>query len=348
MATKTKSWNEEVREAATATNATLEFSSNPIINQKVKEATIGLQKYVYKRFVDFPTDNDKRLLADFILAAMREQSMNKPSTKKSAIIALSYLLKHFNYTKSFTEITSQDLISFLDTLSKVKEKDEFGKVVRVTDQFRDHSIDPNQKWIRTSNTYASSISKFYRWVHRPDLSNKDRRKLKGDQLPEVLKGVTNMWVIKNEKYTAVEPGDLWYPEDDVIFLKYCKHNPRLRFYHALAIETGARPIELLQLKIKDIKIEKGSRGELYSRLRVGRFGKMEESRPVPMHQSIKYYRAYLSTKHPEGANPNPDAYIFASTEHSALGKASTLISENALYQDYKNYKKRYYLDFSSK
>jgi hypothetical protein len=54
-------------------------------------------------------------------------------------------------------------------------------------------------------------------------------------------------------------------------MKYCSENPRLRFYHALAYETSARPGELLELKIGDIKIEQDSNtGKMYSALDIGR------------------------------------------------------------------------------
>ena len=324
-----KHWDEEVQEAAAApaTNATLEFSSDPVINQKVKDAVVGLQPYIRNRFKEFKTENDKRLLAEYILVSMREQNI-KPSTKKSIVYYNGRLLEFCNYEKSFDEITSKDFAAFLDKLSIDKE----------TGKFRDHTIDPNQKWASSHNTYAEPISKFYRWKHRPDLGYNARRKLRGEQLPEVLR-VPNLWIEKRGPKTPVKPEDLWQPEDDAIFLKHCKHHPRLRFYHSLAIDNGARPCELLALKIKDIKIERSNEGKFYVRLRVGMYAKMEESRPVPMRQSIKYYSRYLP-HHPKGGEPGPEDFVFASTEHSALGKPSVPISEQALYHDYKSYRNK--------
>lgn len=337
-----KLWDKEVREAAAtaaASNATLEFSSDPVINQKVKEAITGLQPYIYKKFKNFKTENDKRLLAEFILVGQREQSINKLSTKKWIVYYNSRLLEHFNYQKSFLEITSQDFAAFLNKLSYVKDAD--GNCIKNPDgtlQFRDRTIDPDQKWINSHNTYAHPITKFYRWIHRPDLSHKARKRLRGEELPEVLRGNPNLWIEKRGPKTSVKPEDLWYVEEDAIFLKHCKDHPRLRFYHALAIDTGARPGELLALKIKHIKIERSNDGKFYVRLTVGRYGKMEESRTVPMRHSIKYYRAYLP-HHPQGGEPGPEDFVFASAEYSARDKPSVPISEQQVAHDYRSFRK---------
>jgi len=79
-------------------------------------------------------------------------------------------------------------------------------------------------------------------------------------------------------------------------LKYCADNPRLRLYHALAIETSGRPSELLQLKIEDLaNIETdAATGKMYAALDIGRYGKRKQSRIVGITDfSIQYYQAYL-------------------------------------------------------
>lgn len=49
---------------------------------------------------------------------------------------------------------------------------------------------------------------------------------------------------------AYKPTDMWTLEDNLVFLKYCP-DPKMVCYHALAI-AGARPHEILALKIEDI------------------------------------------------------------------------------------------------
>jgi integrase/recombinase XerD len=46
-----------------------------------------------------------------------------------------------------------------------------------------------------------------------------------------------------------KPSDMWTIEENELFLKYC---PRIRCYHSIATATGARPHEILKLKIEDI------------------------------------------------------------------------------------------------
>ncbi len=64
-------WNEESKK----TVETLEFSSNPTINQKIKSAVTGLQKHVQKLFLEFPTEHDKEQVADFILMSVKQEDM---------------------------------------------------------------------------------------------------------------------------------------------------------------------------------------------------------------------------------------------------------------------------------
>ena len=58
---------------------------------------------------------------------------------------------------------------------------------------------------------------------------------------------------RKEKSTY-KPSDIWTDEDHALFLKYCPEK-RDKCYHAMANDTSARPHELLNLKIKDIKIK---------------------------------------------------------------------------------------------
>jgi integrase len=61
----------------------------------------------------------------------------------------------------------------------------------------------------------------------------------------------NISKLKRKEVSIYKPTDLWNAEDDLIFLKYCP-SKRIRCYHALAGDSGCRPHELLNLRIKDI------------------------------------------------------------------------------------------------
>lgn len=153
---------------------------------------------------------------------------------------------------------------------------------------RDETIDPDQKWVNTHNTKALCISKFYRWKAYPHLNPQQRKTLPKDQLPPVLDGGLT-FVARKGSRSPVKAKDIWTDQDTALFLKYCTEDKRLACYHSLAIDTSARPDELLQLKIGDIEIKKTSDesgDRLYASLDIGRHSKKKRSRIVPMINSI--------------------------------------------------------------
>ena len=137
-------------------------------------------------------------------------------------------------------------------------------------------------------------------------------------MPPVIGGLT--FVARKGSRSPVKAKDIWTDQDTALFLKYCTEDKRLACYHSLAIDTSARPDELLQLKIGDIEIKKtppdeSGGGRLYASLDIGRHGKKKRSRIVPMINSILYYRDYLQSAHPNAANPS--AFVFVSREYEA-------------------------------
>ena len=213
---------------------------------------------------------------------MRQENI-ATKTKRVYIISLVYLSRYFDHKKSFKDLTDKDLADYLGSFHK------------------DPIADPDQKWINSRNTNALAISKFFRWVHYPHLSSQERRNLPDEKLPSVLRGLN--FVTKKGSKSSIKAKEIWYDQDNAIFLKYCE-DPRLRFYHALAMDTSGRPHELLQIKIGDIEIRRSPDGSrLYAPLDIGRYGKKKKSRIVGMTNSIKYYRAWLSY-HPDAGNPS--------------------------------------------
>ena len=80
-----------------------------------------------------------------------------------------------------------------------------------------------------------------------------------------------------KKNYSVKREDLWTAEEHAIFMHYCD-NLRLLCYHAMALETGARPGELLKLKIGDIKKQISPTGKPFVDISVGAEGKTREAR----------------------------------------------------------------------
>jgi integrase len=303
-------WEKEVE--------TLEFSPNLALNNKIKLAVSGLQKGVQRLFLELPTEHDKELLADFIIDSIKRENLTL-ATKRTYVIGLVYLSRYFGNKKSFEEFTNTDLANYINSYQK------------------EWAQDPDRSWISTQRTSGWPLLKFYKWHAYPKLTPQERKLLSGDKLPAVLQGI----VLQRKKgsKTPVKQKDIWDEKDTAIFLKYCTDNPRLRFYHALAYETSARPSELLQLKIGDIEIQTDDNGKLCALIDVGRYGKKKQSRIVGITEfTIQYYQSYLSSSyHPDPENRK--AFLFASTEHSAMSR-NIQLSGDALRSDYKAFRDR--------
>ena len=63
------------------------------------------------------------------------------------------------------------------------------------------------------------------------------------------------------------PSDIWDSREHSIFFKYCP-SKRDKCYHAIANDTSARPHELLNLRIKDIKFHLTEEGKQYAIVRI--------------------------------------------------------------------------------
>lgn len=227
------------------------------------------------------------------------------------MIALAYLAREIK--KPLELITSSDLKIYLNSMRKSQTED------------------PDQSWINTQRTMGIPLFKFFKWLAYPELTPKERKMLARDKLPPVLNGL----VLQKKKgsKTPMRRKDIWEDEDTAVFLKYCTENQRLRFYHALAIETSGRPGELLQLKIGDINIEsEPDSGKMYAAFEIGRYGKKKESRIVGITDfAIQYYQTYLSHHHPD--HTNKEAFIFLSQEYSAFSR-NLPISGESLRKEY--------------
>jgi hypothetical protein len=63
-------------EAKSPTPETLQFSADPIINNKIKSVVAGFVPSIQKLFLDFPTERDKELVADFIQAGIKQENIS--------------------------------------------------------------------------------------------------------------------------------------------------------------------------------------------------------------------------------------------------------------------------------
>jgi|SRR5919109_30764 hypothetical protein len=125
----------------TTANETQHFSIDPVINRKIKTAVQGLQKSIQNYFLEFPTENDKESVADFILSCSQQENV-AVKTKCVYLIALTYLSRFLNNEKSFDAITDKELSAFLNSM------------------YKDETQDLKQSWISTQRTMGLALEVF--------------------------------------------------------------------------------------------------------------------------------------------------------------------------------------------
>jgi integrase len=313
-------WEEEQN---TTSIQTQDFSSNAYINRKVKQALSGLQPTIKRMVQRFPTDEDKELAADWLIACMQQENAAVKS-KRVYVTALNYLSKYHGYSKPFRAMSDKDISDYLGSL------------------YKDRNIDPDQRWISNHNTMPAAISKFYRWYYyRDKKSSQERKRLSKEELSRIPQLRRLHFIPTSGKpKSPIKGRDKWDEEDFVTALKYIEGNPRLSCYIACAMEMPARPQDILQLRLKDIdnEIKMTSDGVEYAAMEAYRYSKKKKPTRVPMVNAIKYYRVW---RHQHPVANNPEAYAFVSREHSAKYQ-NIPMSVEALRFELKRLKKQYF------
>jgi integrase len=216
-------------------------------------------------------DNIKTIIK--YINAVRVEVNSATNYRRDIIEILTRFGITLKHTCKFKDATRDDILAFLESFRKSE------------------SIDPMHKWIGTYNTYQVHLIRFFKWLYAPDAVPDKRPK------PAV---VSNIPKLKRKEKSIYKPTDLWTPEDDLLFLKYCP-TKRDRCYHTISRDLAARPHEILQLKVKDIMFKTVSSGKQYVEVTVN--GKTGQ-RPLPLIDSIPYLKDYLDHEHPQPRNPN--------------------------------------------
>lgn len=229
------------------------------------------------------------VICDYIIAEQTEINI-KPSTMEGKIKILIWL-SNFHSGKSFSEMTKADIVSYLATLRKSIEEDPF------------------QRWIGSYNGRQMILTKFFRWVYNKDEPDQRKR-----ITPPCMQGIKKLSRKEKSRY---KHNDMWDAREHAGFLKYCP-DKRDRCYHAMAIDTSARPHELLNLQITDLKFNITEDGKQYGELVIkqGKTG----GRTVPLIDSIPYIKAWISD-HPSGTNPN--SWLFRSKANNSFAQKLT-------------------------
>lgn len=267
------------------------------LNDRIEKITEELGSHV--RNLLYATGTNANTIIDYINTMKHEINYSNHYGKDTAGILCRFSKYYKN--KPFKEISRNDIISFLDSLRKTETQD------------------PLHKWVGTRNTYRIYLLRFFRWYYSPNLEPSKRPK------PAVMDNIPKL---KRKEKSIYKPSDLWTPEDDLLFLKYCP-SKREKCYHAVSRDLSARPHEILKLKIKDLSFKNIGSSQYVEVVVNGKTG----TRPIPLINSIPYLKDYLDHEHPQPGNPNSPLICGTNTR---LGRH---IDQTRIYQIYDKYKK---------
>ena len=265
------------KKAIIATTLEYPFELSDIITErKIQNATEGLPYETFNSLHNrlLPTSKENALTICDYISTLKTEINPSDGYRKNNILLLCTFSLSFKSAKPklFKDVTREDILSFLDRLRKTE------------------SVDPMHKWVGTYNSYRMQLMRFFKWLHFPNIEQKKRPK------PSVIENIPQL---KRKEKSIYKPTDLWTPEDDSLFLKYCP-NARDRCYHAMSRDSAARPHELLKLRIKDVVFKLTPDNKQYAEVLVnGKTG----TRHVPLIDSLPYIKDWIS-QHPQSGNPN--------------------------------------------
>ena len=168
---------------------------------EIDEATSGLTKSYRNNLLKLRNQDNALTIAKYIISMKNEVNLSD-NYRISLIKTLSKLSNfYFNddnnndnnndakvrpdivaKSKLFTDITRDDFLLFLNSFRKPEP------------------IDPLHKWIGTYNHFIVIISRFFKWVHSPDVAPNERLK------PSVIE---NLKRIRRKETSIYKPSDLW-------------------------------------------------------------------------------------------------------------------------------------------
>jgi integrase len=303
--------------------------NNFALDRKIKQAVSDVPP-CQQRYMLFFSDEDKELIVDFF-ADFFKQTGNAmaPNTKKAYVDALYYLSNHVMQERSnnngiilykpFKKMTRDDFHA---------EQEPYGYLHSLKKTFEE---DPKENWVNSYKGRYDRFLAFWKFLTQPDVKREERQ----DPSQVKLNRRPKHKPVNKKRRTREQ---LWGPEEHVVFLKYCE-DKRLSCAHAMAVEIGCRPGELLDLKLGDIKVETiASTGKKVCRFMIGGGvgGKMKKDRPASISDSIPFFNiwAHMHQASDWDWKSAKNAYLFPSGENKAKYRNIPL-KENSLRLLYK-------------
>ena len=132
---------------------------------------------------------------------MKREINPRLSYKKYTIHCLSQLSGAGGIEKKFTDMGRDDVLYYRDKCRKPENEDLL------------------YKWIGIYNTRLVILSRFFKWLHYPNVEDPKRRSELSalERKPECMMGIKQL---KRKEVSCYKPSDLWSQEDDLVFLKW--------------------------------------------------------------------------------------------------------------------------------
>ena len=168
-----------------------------LLERKIALATEGFTTDRFCKLVlsdrDRLSEENALTICDYIIAMKREVNP-RLSYKKNTIQFLSELSRAVGIEKKFIDITRDDILSYLDKCRKPENED------------------PLHKWIGSYNTKLAILSRFFKWLHFPDVEDPKRRNEISslERKPDCIISIKRL---KRKEVSCYKPSDLWIQED---------------------------------------------------------------------------------------------------------------------------------------
>jgi hypothetical protein len=280
-----------------------EKKNNNNFDRKLDLVTAGLQPFFIKILQQKLPHTHSQVIVDYLFAMKTEKNLSLHYTR--TIIKLFFQLARFTNFKAWKTITREDILAFLDSYR------------------RPDASDPMHKWVGTYNFYRIIIMAFFKWVYSPDIESGRRPK------PSCIENIPKL---KRGETSCYKATDLWGPQDDLLFLKYCP-SARDRCYHAISRDLSARPAEILNLRIRDIHYKMIGTSAYAEVVVNGKTGQ----RNLPIINALPFLKDWVDYGHPQRGNNN--AFLIPTFHRKYFGRKMTVAG---LYDIYCNHYKRNY------
>jgi hypothetical protein len=199
--------NKSIAEILTSSPTNVSFvdgngNDNPLalLERKISLATEGFTTHKFCELIlrdrSRLSDENALTICDYIIAMKREVNP-RLSYKKYTIQFLSELSRAVGLGKKFIDMIRDDVLSYLDKCRKTENED------------------PLHKWIGSYNIRLVILSRFFKWLHYPDVEDPKRRNELSalERKPDCIMGIKQL---KRKEISCYKPSDLWTQEDDLV------------------------------------------------------------------------------------------------------------------------------------